>query len=454
MKTIGMMWLALLIIFGALGVGCNGKQPKNGTEVLKEVVEFDWSRPQNPPDWWLDLGNWRKANEGEWVVGVSGLHSSQADAKEKARDNALTVHLGEVLKEQKLEEHNSYLRVYKSSTRGALYEVSLLFKVPEPGMVVTGMAVITSGDEEMAKKAAINEALRNAVRIHLGSHIGGSDAARHSGLTDSRLRAKVSDVVTTHKVLDLKTMNGTVYARIRATVDAIKLDALDLARVRVAVLAGGAHADKVHQTMVSSLKKAGFSVVDLNVSGVAKMTRDELASTAKKHSVDLVVQITASTREKDKFGQFLLYTAELDGTAFKPFSNEVLVTRRIAADGKRLLQPDTAELSALESALEAAGDYFPKEIARHAPGLSELLISVQGLRNRSQLDSLRQELLGKPGMRDVEVCGYEGRSGLLRVKVDPDVKDMVGAYIEQLKGIRLQITKQMVDGLEVSVNAE
>ena len=432
---------ALSILFVCLVAG----------QALGAVPVLDWTKPERPPAWWINLAEWRADNPGDWVVGVSGLSEDEGDAKLAARANALLVHGGEAAAQAKLEEHGTYLRVYKAPDGKALYKVYVLFKLPEPGIVATGVAVIKGDDKEAAQKEAVEDALRNAVKMSTGANIGGSTAAKRSELTDGRLLAKVTDVVTSYKILEVNEMNGITQVTLRATVDGATFNKLDLGKVRVAVVCGGERADAVQAGIESSLKEAGLSVVALPGDFSTDSPLDKVAKEARTHSVDLVLFVGTQTKEKDKFGKLILYSAEMTLKAVKPLSMEMAAVKRMTIDGARKQDAADAAESAVTKATVAAGKYVAEEIVKNSPGLAEVVVVLNGVDNRLQLGDVRAELFKKPGVRDVVVRGYSGSAAVLVVKADPDVKDLVGGYLENLEGVPVHVEKHFVDGVEARV---
>jgi hypothetical protein len=200
----------------------------------------------------------------------------------------------------------------------------------------------------------------------------------------------------------------------------------------------------MQQVVAEYFSNMGFRVLDGSPGPEYSAPPEELAFLANARDVDLFVLLRGVSKPVDKFGEF--YSFEVDGRAkvMQISGSELLTTQSALVRGKRALNEEQAAESALKACGEELARKLSDEIVRKSSrGALVRRVRVEGLRALQDADHIRVDLERKPGIRSVTLSGWDQRvrAAVFWVRLDASAKESLGAYLEQLDQIRLQVER-------------
>lgn len=200
----------------------------------------------------------------------------------------------------------------------------------------------------------------------------------------------------------------------------------------------------MQQVVAEHFSNLGFRVLDGSPCPAYSSPPQELAALANARDVDLFVLLRGVSKPVDKFGEF--YSFEVDGRAkvVQISGNELLTTQSALVRGKRALNEGQAADSALKLCGEELAGKLSDEIVRKSSrGALVRRVRVEGLPDLMDADRIRVDLERKPGIQSVTLSGWDRRTrtAIFWVRLDASAKENLGAYLEQLRQIRLRVER-------------
>ena len=317
-------------------------------------------------------------------------------------------------------------------------------------VVAQGMGAVVGGDQAAARKAAINDALRIAVEMKMGVHVKSSRVAEMYLLKRDRIEARSEGVIDSYKVEDEKAIGPIYWVKISAKfrADAVKEKGLDQVQVALVTKATGKTNDiddtssDLEMAVQQGLTEAGLRVVPAPSSVDFGTSFEEQARAAKEASIDLLISVQATTEKKDNFGGLLLCRSTADLKVTKPYTKEMLVSRRFRAMGKRKTDLGDAAATSVTKVGKEVVDYLVKQMLRKTTGLIESRVFLFGVEDRWQIDAVRKALFQRKGIRNVELKYFAENTAVLLVQLSIKDKEELGEYLTKVKDLKIAVQEQ------------
>lgn len=317
-------------------------------------------------------------------------------------------------------------------------------------VVAQGMGAVVGGDQAAARKAAINDALRIAVEMRMGVHVKSSRVAEMYLLKQDRIEAISEGVIDSYKVEDEKAIGPVYWVEISAKfrVDAIKEKGLDQVQVALMTKATGKTneiedtSSDLETSVEQALTEAGLRIVPAPSSIDFGTSFEEQARAAKEASIDLLVSVQATTEKKDDLGGLLLCRTTADLKVTKPYTQEVLVSRRFRAVGERKNDLGDAAASSVTKAGKEVVDYLVKQMLRKTTGMIESRVFLFGVEDRGQIDAVQKALSQKKGIRNVELKYFAENTAVLLVQLSIKDKEDLGKYLTKVREVEISVREQ------------
>lgn len=325
---------------------------------------------------------------------------------------------------------------------------------------VEGTALIVEGDTPGARRAAIHQALREAIERTVGVHVNTSLHTRNYIAQEDRIDTQGAGFAVIDSILEEGTRGNTYYVKLRARVTAQPAATPATGqRWRVAaVLAspgttyyGYVHAGNqtVETALTDRLEAAGFAAVDwretsprtaaAEAAKLARATPTELADWGRAQEVDLVISGEVSfeaTRGLPASPEWLPvdYTrcqASATMRAVRVESGAVIAQETLREQSEATTREEAIRL-ALERLGKRLGDRLSAALTQ-LPGAAtrERQVSLAGFASATEAERFPQMLTHLPGVRRVTRRDFVGGTLRLDTLIDPALSERLAALLEQ-----------------------
>lgn len=146
---------------------------------------------------------------------------------------------------------------------------------------------------------------------------------------------------------------------------------------------------------------------------VAKDTVEEalsdmaLTTTPSPANADLLIEIKASSKLNEKFGEFYSFDASQTVRVLDAVTRDVIDSKKFSARGERKLDELDAAESALEKASREAADHLVDALTKKSPYLLSTELVIEGMPNEQMAQTLRTILAIEPWINKVDLTIYD-----------------------------------------------
>jgi hypothetical protein len=196
------------------------------------------------------------------------------------------------------------------------------------------------------------------------------------------------------------------------------------------------------------LSDSDFRVFPAATVAQGLMSMEEMKAFGKKYQADIVFYAQASTRVKNKMGDFSLYEGEATVQVYSPVTGEMMATQTTRASGTRSSDDVEAERSAREKAIDAATkDVIVKMLAK----AQKILVheaTITGVYNDNQLLAIMEYMGKMEGVYGVRQVSFdrESKTGVIDIIGNPRSETYWRAYLEKMPKAKVIV--------KVKVNSE
>lgn len=330
---------------------------------------------------------------------------------------------------------------------------------PVEEVIAVGTAPIEGGDHLAARKAAIQDALRNALEKVAGVYVSGNTVAEKMITVSDRVYTRSEGFVVPREILEERHEDGTATVRVRAAVTVRplldRLRGLGLTRNwRVAVsiqegqgtTAPGA-APIAQQAIVERLLQAGFQVMSLpgegadNPEGLLRSLRGADGPPA----ADVLVVGTAAARLTTRLpvtanGRVIslvpLYQGRVQARALRVETGEVAASQLADEAVSDPVEALAAGAAVQSSARRVARGFVDEILVLPAAIIRRVHLEVGGFQKRARAQAFEDALPLVAGVRRVQQRGYADGRLTLDVEVDSEAAARLGTELERSPALK------------------
>lgn len=321
-------------------------------------------------------------------------------------------------------------------------------------VVVEGEAVINVS-QDVAEKAAIAQALRNAVEQVSGVYIQSETKVKDFQTMSDEIYTKASGYISDNELIEKKVKNGTVVVKVKATVSleplVEKLKKLGLLRKwTIAVLMNSKDSNQFAETASTAINEQiienGFRVVDRDV--MSSVEQPDILEQVSKGNY-----LAASKLLRDNAVDVLIVgkasTINISGNNYNAYGVDVSLNSAKGIIDAKLVRTDTGEMlasksfdsmglgagndvynQALKQSGTLAGDYFAKQIMKLPASTSSYIqLYVKGL-SYSKAKDFISALKDIQNIRKVTSKGYRNKEAIYEIETDGDVSLLADSISE------------------------
>lgn len=321
-------------------------------------------------------------------------------------------------------------------------------------VVVEGEAVINVS-QDVAEKAAIAQALRNAVEQVSGVYIQSETKVKDFQTMSDEIYTKASGYISDNELIEKKVKNGTVVVKVKATVSleplVEKLKKLGLLRKwTIAVLMNSKDSSQFAETASTAINEQiienGFRVVDRDV--MSSVEQPDILEQVSKGNY-----LAASKLLRDNAVDVLIVgkasTINISGNNYNAYGVDVSLNSAKGIIDAKLVRTDTGEMlasksfdsmglgagndvynQALKQSGTLAGDYFSKQIMKLPASTSSYIqLYVKGL-SYSKAKDFISALKDIQNIRKVTSKGYRNKEAIYEIETDGDVSLLADSISE------------------------
>lgn len=326
-------------------------------------------------------------------------------------------------------------------------------------IVVTGTAAIGSGDRETARKAAIQQALRNALEKVVGLYVSSATVAEKFITLTDRVYTHSEGFVVPGEILEETVDQGTLTVRMRATVSMRpllnRLKELGLTRAWKVVVfihegegttAPGA-APLAKAEIEQRLLGAGFQIIYQagEPSGDTALYLQALRNENGAPLADLLIIGEASARLVARLpvtigNQIIttnaLYAGRVDARAIRVETGEVVASHVVDEASADRMDSIAAGSAVQASARRIAASFLDDIMQLPAGYLRRVKLEVSGFQKRARAQAFEEALPLLPGIRNARRQEYTNGCLVMELEVDSETADHLGADLENAAGLR------------------
>jgi hypothetical protein len=303
----------------------------------------------------------------------------------------------------------------------------------------------------------VANALHLAVEQRCGLLLEGSRTSENYVLVRYRVHSQTQGMVDSYKILEEKAENGVYRVKLSVVFRRDVVEAAGLDKLRLALAATGHYldggrrvsSDEVASAVKTALVQSGIKLSFVDAGLTPASSERAMKAAARTHRLDLVVLLKSEGRQKAKLGRLILFENTTDLTAVQAVTGGLLATKRIRAKGERKTSNADAAGSAAAVAAKNAADYLLREVVRSRQGAFGVQLFVEKVKSVKWLETLRDELRGKSGVRAVELVSHKGTGAELTVTGDAALKNTVVAVLGSLRNARVEVVRQTPTSLIV-----
>jgi len=195
-----------------------------------------------------------------------------------------------------------------------------------------------------------------------------------------------------------------------------------------------ANAEALETQVTEAFSNADFRVFSKGNVIEGRVEPKTLHEIGNDRYADLVVYTKVSKREKPKLGALNLVEAEATVQVFNPMSEELLVSQTLRKDGERHIDPEIAQRSAIENAINAA---VREVIAKTLEKAHKILVheaQLKGVQDYQHLLEIMEYSAKLKGVYHVRQMTYDKSTGLAVIEIigAPQTESFWRAYMNNL----------------------
>lgn len=209
------------------------------------------------------------------------------------------------------------------------------------------------------------------------------------------------------------------------------------------------YTDQLAETVREHFSDMGFRVLNESPCPGFGSSAYQLSSIANARDADMFVLLKGEAEQVDRFGDFYSFEAKGRGKVVQIAGNELLTTKSAFVRGKRSLDSDTAAESALQQCgRELAAKLSDEVVRKSGRGMLTRRVEVSGIKKSADVDYIRVGLAKKPGVISVSQAAWNAQTGnvVYWVRIDASVKENLAAYLEDIQGVKLKVTRLDTSG--------
>lgn len=327
-----------------------------------------------------------------------------------------------------------------------------------PGTVAEGLAAIKGNDLAAARKAAIDDALTNALQQRLGLYIKSSRVSENYVLLKYRVESETAGVIDSYEILDEASDEGVFWAKVRVIFREDMIESRNLDKIRV-FIAG----DEVFvgdnglftstfalQSITNTFAENGFRISpgpdgswNLRENIFDASVYERYRTHAWAGGADLLVAINAKSQIADEFGGLITFNTNIEGRVVKAQTGEILASRTMNHRGERkTTAPEAAEAS-LSEAGAAISDYLIGRIVKRYSGLLAHTLSVKNVKSRGQADLIVGELRTLSGVKGASLLEYALATAQIEVELTPEANEVFPESVNRLRDVNLKVIRSL-----------
>ncbi|MBI3948198.1 MAG: hypothetical protein HY321_19935 [Armatimonadetes bacterium] len=322
---------------------------------------------------------------------------------------------------------------------------------PVQEVVVVGQAAIRDGDTVTARRAAIQDALRQGLEKVVGVYVSSDTLAEKFLTLNDRVYTHSEGFAVPTDILEEKAEEGTLSVRMRVAVGlrplVNRLKELGLTRSwKVAVVvqegegATGA-ATIARQELTQRLIKAGFQVVDMpagdgnTINALLERLHDErgtpLADFLVIGSAQARLAARMPVRVRDRVVATVpVYNGRVDARAIRVETGELAASRLADETVSDDVEGIAAGTAVQVSARRVASAFVDDIALLPAASVRRVVVEAHGFTTRARAQAFEDALPELLGVRRVQRQGYVSGRVQLDVDVDSGVASRLGTELE------------------------
>ena len=355
-----------------------------------------------------------------------------------------------------------------------LFSFSLLYGEDFVEVVAEGEAVIKNGDIDSARKAALQDAKRNAVD-QVGSEIVSETVVSNYELVRDRIISRVAGYIHGYKIIDEGKRGNNYYVKIRAKVSAksIKDDATmiyaSMNKPRIMILISEIRNNKPQlsqvgeNTLIEFFREKQFNIVDAS-RVKAKIERSKLRALAEGHELEAAklgyqygaeVVITGQvivSKAESVMGQLYAAKASVTLRAIEASTGRIYAVANVEGKGIDAVASGAVSKAVRNGVKKAASEIFWKIVkewnSSQLNGI-QLEVTVRGV-SYSDLRKLIRKLKKVKGVREVIKRSYDNPVAHLSVTFLGD-SDRLAELLDGMKcaGKKIQVNEVTSGSIEI-----
>lgn len=199
--------------------------------------------------------------------------------------------------------------------------------------------------------------------------------------------------------------------------------------------------DELAQRFREAFSELGMRVQNAAGASLPGTDRESIGAVAGQFNADLVTVVLGKASERDRFGNFLSYEADVRGTVYEA-GGDIVATREITTVGKRSTDAGRAAESALLSAADDLGPYLVEQIIRKTgQNVVTRRVTITGVYDHATVMQLIAHLKKQPGINDVRLLSWDkwSHEARLLVYMQPAARPNLGGYLTGAPDLRVRI---------------
>ncbi|MCX5786383.1 MAG: hypothetical protein NTX59_11915 [Elusimicrobia bacterium] len=266
-----------------------------------------------------------------------------------------------------------------------------------------GMSPVLNGDSEGAKKAALHDAMRNALGLVVGIYVSQDALVSKSVLIDENITSQTEGYIEKYEVLK-DWRDGDFYkTRIRAHVRKEDLSAkLRKLETEPQKLGNPVIGFDIKEAVDGREQPSNYAELELK-----DRFTDAGFMTGEKNKADILIKGSARSdfNTREGLGGFVSYRASLSVNAVKPASDETMATAQETAGGIDL-NDSAASRAAIINAAKKSADGLLEKVLKALREKSMVRLNLSNLASLNDLSEFIKGLRNIPTVRDCWLRNY------------------------------------------------
>ena len=268
-----------------------------------------------------------------------------------------------------------------------------------------GLSPVVNGDAEGAKKAALADAMRNALGLVVGIYVSQDALVSKSVLIDENITSQTEGYIEKYEVLKESREGDFHKTRIRAHVRKEDLSAkLRQLETEPQRLGNPVIGFDIKEAVDGKDQPSSFAELELKGSFT-----DAGFMTGEKGKADILIKGSARSdfNTREGLGGFVSYRASLSVNAVKQGSDETLATAQETAGGIDLNDAAAARAAIINTAKKSANDLCEK-VLKALREKSMVRLNLSNVASLNDLSDFMKSLRNIPSVRDCWLRNYSG----------------------------------------------